>query len=212
MASALSTQEASEQRIVLQNIDWETYERILDSHKDESVPRFTYDRGRLEIVSPSSEHEKLKHTVTIFVEVVAEEMNVDVEGLGSTTFRREDLVGGFEPDSCFYIENAERMRAKTEIDLHVDPPPDLIIEIDITSPSVNKFPLFAQLGVPEVWLCDGGRWKILALAGDEFAERRESVSLPGVTGEVIERFVEESRTLKRPEWLRRVREWARGRR
>ena len=204
MATVLSS--SADQRVVLHDIDWETYESILEAHRDRSVPRFTYDRGRLEIMSPSPEHEQLKDIAAQLVNVVAEEMVLDLQGLGSTTFRREDLERGFEPDACFYIQNAARIRGKTELDLRTDPPPDLVIEID-TSPSINKFPIFAQLGVPEVWRYNGKRWIILVLEGGEYVEREESVALPGLTGSVITRFVEEGRTLRRPEWLRLVRSW-----
>ena len=91
-------------------------------------------------MSPSPEHEVASHTLSLLVEILAEELNIDVYGLGSTTFNREDLERGFEPDSCFYIQNEERIRGKNRIDLAFDPPPELVIEIDITSPSINKLP------------------------------------------------------------------------
>ena len=206
MATVLSP---PEQRMVLDNISWETYERILEDHRDKSVPRFTYDRGRLEIMSPSPEGEKLKENTALLVNAVAEGMDIDIEGLGSTTFRREDLDRGFEPDGCFYIQNVKRVKGKTELDLRTDPPPDVVIEIDITNPSINKFPIFAQLGVPEVWRYDGGRWMVLALADGEYIEQAASIALPGLTAALILRFLEESQTLRRPDWLKRVREWAR---
>jgi Uma2 family endonuclease len=198
-----------EQRIVLENITWDVYERLLDAHQDRSVPRFTYDRGSLEIMSPSPEHERLKHVVALFVEVVAEELSINVEGLGSTTFRRADLQRGFEPDACFYVQNAGRIRGKTELDLTVDPPPDVVIEIDLTSPSLAKFPIFAQLGVPEVWRYDGRRWQIFCRADVAYVEQAESLALPGLTAEVLTGLLAESRMLDRLEWLRRVRTWVR---
>lgn len=206
MATVLSP---PDQRVVLENIGWEMYGQILAAHRSRSVPRFTYDRGRLEITSPSPEHEKLKHTISVLVEALAEGMDIDVEGLGSTTFRREDLERGFEPDACFYIQSVELIRGKVELDLRTDPPPDLVIEIDITSPSINKFPIFAQLGVPEVWRYDSEHWIIWALEGEEYIQREEGIVLPGLTGALILRFLKESRTLRRPVWLKRVREWAR---
>ena len=198
----------TDQRIVLDNISWEMYESLLEAHRDRSAPRFTYDQGRLEIMSPSPEHETLKDVAAQLVNIVAEELEADLQGLDSTTFRREDLDGGFEPDACFYIKNAVRIRGKTELDLRIDPPPDLLIEIDITSPSINKFPIFAQLGVPEVWRYDGQRWIILVVEGEGYVEREKSTALPGLSGVAIERLIEEGRSMRRPEWLRRVREWA----
>jgi Uma2 family endonuclease len=162
-------------------------------------------------MSPSPEHERLKDLAALFVNAAAEAMDIDLEGLGSTTFRREDLKRGFEPDSFFYVQSVERVRGKTELDLRIDPPPDLLIEIDITSPSISRFPLFAQVGVPEVWRCDGERWMILALEGGEYIERKESAALPGLTAARIGHFVEEGRTMRRPEWLRWVRDSVRQR-
>ena len=196
-----------EQRVVLDKITWDLYEQLLATHRDRSVPRFTYDRGRLEIMSPSAEHEELKHMVALFVEVIAEEMNINVRGLGSTTFRREDLQRGFEPDACFYVQSVTRIRGKTELDLTIDPPPDMVIEVDLTSPSLEKFSIFAQLGVPEVWRYDGRQWQILQLVGEEYVKQVQSPALPGVTAEVLTNLLAESRSLDRLLWLRRVRTW-----
>jgi Uma2 family endonuclease len=198
-----------EQRIVLDHITWDLYERLLAVYQDCSVPRFTYDRGRLEIMSPSPAHERLKHMVALFVEVVAEEMQIHVEGFGSTTFRRADLQRGFEPDECFYVQNVARMQGKTELDLTSDPPPDVVIEIDLSSPALAKFPLFAQLGVPEVWHYSGRQWQILGLVGAEYLPQTQSTAMPGLTAAVLSRWLDESLTLERLAWLRQVRAWGR---
>jgi Uma2 family endonuclease len=199
----------AEQRVVLHNIGWNTYERLLADHENNSAPRFTYDRGELEIMSPSPEHEAFNRSIALLVEFVAAEMGIDVYDLGSTTFRREDLERGFEPDSCFYIQNEERIRGKNRRDLVVDPPPDLVIEIDITSPSLNKLPIYAQIGVPEVWRYDGERITILVLEDSGYMEKVESFVLPPVTGRVLTDLVEKSKSMKRTIWLKSVREWVR---
>ncbi len=199
-----------EQRIMLRNVSWETYERLLADHTDSSSPRFTYDRGALEIMSPSPEPERVNRSIAMFVEVLAETMNLDWDNLGSTTFKREDLERGFEPDSCFYIQNAELIKGKDRIDLNIDPPPDLIIEIDITGESLNKLPIYAQLGIPEVWRYDGKRLIMLALKGDEYIECERSFAFPYLAASVISAFIEESKSLKRAAWLRSIREWARS--
>jgi Uma2 family endonuclease len=193
----------------LYGVSWETYERLLTEHQESSGTHFTYDQGRLEIMLLSVKHEKPNRALALLVEVIAEEMGIDVENLGSTTFKRKDLERGFEPDSCFYIQNAERIRGKEEIDLAVDPPPDLVIEIDISSPSLNKFSLFAALGIPEVWRYDGARVSIFRLDTNEYREQAESGVLPKITGEVLTRFIAEDKILKRTAWLRQVREWVR---
>jgi Uma2 family endonuclease len=199
----------AEQRIVLDNIPWETYESLLHAHRDRSVPRFTYDGGQLEIMSPSAEHEQLKDTIALLVHVVAEEMEINAEGFGSTTFRREDLARGFEPDACFYGISLARVKGKTELDLRTDPPPDLVVEIDITRPSLDKFSIFAALGIPEVWRWDDGRLQIFRLVDGQYVEQAESTVLPGLTAAVLTRFLTDSRTLDRLAWLRRIRAWVR---
>lgn len=199
-----------EQRVLLENISWELYEGLLEAHRDFSVPRFTYDRGRLEIMSPSAEHEQLKETVSLLINIVAEEMDLNAEGFGSTTFRRQDIDRGFEPDVCFYVANLAQVKGKREIDLQSDPPPDVVVEIDITRSSLDKFAVFAQLGIPEVWRHDGEQLRMFQLADAGYHEVSPSPIFSGVTGEMVSRFLEDSRVDERLIWLRNVRAWARG--
>lgn len=199
-----------EQRIVLHGISWETYESLLKDHEDKSAPRFAYDRGALEIMSPSPEHEMMNRRIASLIIAIMEETEIEAEDFGSTTFRREDLKRGFEPDTCFYIEeSAEQMRGKKRLDLDVDPPPDLALEIDITSPSINKFPIYADLGVPEVWRYDGKRLEVFRLEGGEYKAVSESLALPGFTGGELSKLIEEGKSMKRFEWIKKVREAAR---
>ena len=190
---------------ILSGVSWETYERLLADMQDSHAAHFAYDRGVLEIMAPSYEHESIKEIIALLVNVLAEELDIDIQGGGSTTFRRKDLARGFEPDECFYIQHAELVRGKKQIDLDQDPPPDLIIEIDITSPSLNKFPIFAALGIPEVWRYDGARVAIFTLVDNDYVDRPESVALPKVTSAILTEFIDASKQLKRPVWLRQVR-------
>jgi Uma2 family endonuclease len=196
----------AEQKVLLSDISWQTYERLLEDHQDSSAPRFTFDRGTLEIMSPSPEHEAYNRSIALLVEFAAEELSVDVYDLGSTTFRREDLERGFEPDSCFYIQHEEQVRGKSRIDLAVDPPPDLVIEVDITSPSINKLPIYARLGIPEVWRYDGEKLEILKLGNNRYVEVAESTALAPLTSSVLTGLIERSKSLRRTTWLREVRE------
>lgn len=198
------------QSVILKGISWETYERLLAEHTESSGTHFTYDRGRLEIMVLSAEHEALKHALEVLVEIFAEELNIDVRGFGSTTFRRADLDRGFEPDACFYIQQELRVRGKREIRLSVDPPPDLIIEVDVSHPSLNKLSLFATLGIPEVWRYDSAHVIILKLTEEGYEERVESTALPGVTSEALSQFVQENSQVQPTVWRRHVREWARN--
>ncbi len=202
-------QQVGEQRFVLGHVSWATYESLLADYADARSPRFTYSEGMLEIMSPSSEHEELKEALATIADIVAEEQQVEFKRLGSTTFRRRDLKRGTEPDECFYIQNVERIRGKKEIDLTVDPPPDLIIEVEITSPAVPKLPVYARLGVPEIWLYDGRVPRILRLAGDQYENSNRSGVLPCLTESVLSEFLEQSKTLSTLAWRRVVRTWAR---
>ncbi len=207
-----------EGRVTLRNVGWETYEMLVEEDPDRSAPRFFYDRGELEIVSPSFEHEQIADIVALLVDRLATELEMDVASARSTTFKREDLSRGFEPDASFYFpENAAKVRGKRRLSLDEgDPPPDLVVEVDITSPSASKLPIYARLGVPEVWRNDGERLEILALRGREeeshYAELPESRLLAPakVPADSLTRFVVEGLRSERPAWTRKVREWARG--
>lgn len=202
-----------DQRVLLRSVSWETYERLVAEREERPVPRFFYDRGVLEIVSPSKSHESVSRVVGLLVEELAVEMDLDVESAGSTTFKREDLEGGFEPDECFYFRSIECVRGKRDVDLDAgDPPPDLVVEVDVTNPSLDKLPIYARLGIAEVWrYIAGGRMEMLELRGGSYGAIAESRVLPFLMGDALVRFVEEGLTTRRPTWVRGVREWARRR-
>lgn len=191
----------AEQRVVLHNTSWGTYERLLEERGDRRVPRFAYDRGELEIMSPSTEHESISYYVGLLVAVLAREGGFGLFGAGSTTYNREDVGRGFEPDQSFYVRNADRVRGKSRIDLTVDPPPDLVVEVDITSPSLSKLPIYARLGVPEVWRHEGNRFSALVLENEGYVEAAESTVLPPLTGEVLSDLIEKSKSLDIAAWL-----------
>jgi Uma2 family endonuclease len=205
-----TTKRPAEHRIILHNTSWETYQRLMKERGESRVPRFAYDRGELEIMSPSTEHESIAYYIGLLVAMFAEEAGVDLHGAGSTTFDREDLGRGFEPDACFYVQNAERVRGKPRIDLGLDPPPDLLIEVDITSPSLDKFPIYARVSTPEIWHHDGERLAIFELRGGEYVEISGSRILSPLSGEALSSFIVQSSSLDIATWMRQVREWTRG--
>ncbi len=207
MASVL---ERAEQRLVLHDVSWRTYEDLLEDCEDKSSPRFTYDRGVLEIMSPSAEHEEYNRTIAMLVEVVAEELNIDVRNLGSTTFKRDDLLRGAEPDSCFYIQSASRIAGKTSVDLAIDPPPDLVIEIDITRDSMDKLSLYAAIGIPEIWRFEGDNVSMFLLAGESYEETDRSAAIYILTKDTIQDFVNKSKSLGRTAWLKSLRQGVRS--
>jgi Uma2 family endonuclease len=209
MTATLTPTEQVTQKVILDNISWETYQRLMEERGERPKPRYAYDRGRLEIMVTSYEHENLKHVIATLVELLAGEFEIDIEGAASTTFQREDLAQGFEPDASFYIQQVARIRGQKRIDLDTDPPPELVIEIDITHPSLNKFPIFAGLGIPEVWRYHKQALIILKLEGETYRAQEVSEIFPGLTSVALTRLIAESQQIKRTEWLRNVRELAR---
>jgi Uma2 family endonuclease len=210
MSTVLNPPKTAESRVVLHNISWQTYQRLLEERGDCSAPRLTYDRGELEIMSPTAKHEDVNESIKLLVNLTSMELGPILRGLGSTTFAREDIDRGFEPDSCFYVRNESQIRGKERIDLSVDPVPDIVVEIDITSSSVNKRAVFAQFGVPEVWRYHGTKIEILILADGSYISSDVSLVLPVFTAEALTKLVADSLTLARPDWMRGVREWARA--
>jgi Uma2 family endonuclease len=209
MTATLTPPEQVTQKVILDNISWETYQRLMDERGERPKPRYAYDRGRLEIMVSSYEHENLKHVIATLVELLAGELEMDIEAAASTTFQREDLAQGFERDASFYIQHAARIRGQKQIDLDADPPPELVIEIDITHPSLNKFPIFAGLGIPEVWRYHKQALIILRLEGNTYRAQEASEIFRGLTSVALTRLIAESQQINRTEWLRNVRELAR---
>lgn len=200
----------SEQKVILEGISWETYERLLSENPEKPGTRFTYDQGALEIMVVSFGHESLSRTIAQLVELIAGEMDLDYEAAGSTTFKRKDLAKGFEPDGCFYIREPERIRGQKQIHLRKDPPPDLVIEVDITSYSLNKLPIYFKIGISEVWRYAEGTLRLLKRTQSGYIEAATSVLLPGVSTSVLNEFIDRAKTAKRNIWMREVREWARS--
>lgn len=189
-----------EQRVVLNHVQWETYERILEDHLDCSVPRFTYDQGVLEIMSPSAEHEWYNQLVSDLVKLLARELRIDILSLGSTTFKRESAKQGFEPDSCFYVTRIREVRGKARVDMAADPPPDMVVEVVVTHPSVSKFPICAAFGIPEIWTYDGDRLSMYQLRGTEYAEAPFSRVLGNLNAKQLGEFLELGKALDSLAW------------
>jgi Uma2 family endonuclease len=208
---ATPTIAAPEERVLLENARWETYEALLANYEDCQAPRMAYDHGKLEILMTISEsHERFNQTLASAVELVAEEWEIEFVALRSTTYRRKELRLGAEPDSCFYLQNAERIRQVEKIDLSVDPPPDLVIEVQVSRSLVSKLSIWAGLEVPEIWVTNGETIRILCLVGGSYEERARSQALHPLTTDVLEDFLGKSATMPTLAWRKLVREWARN--
>lgn len=161
-----------EQRLVLYNIDWATYQRLLVDLDGRHL-RLNYDRGRLEIMTTSSRHARWKTLLARFFDVLTEELNIPILGLGSFTFQREDLDRGLEPDECWYVAHEREVRDREQIDLSVDPPPDLVVEIEVSRSVIDRLQILGALGVPEIWRFDGAKLTVMRLADDRHYEACE---------------------------------------
>lgn len=201
-----------ETRVVLESISWSLYQQLLRELGDNRGARLAYDNGRLEITSPSDSHEYVKTIVGRLIEAYADAMDIDIDGLGSWTMKREELKKGIEPDECYYVQSLPAIADKQELDLSVDPPPDLAIEVDISWSSLPKQPIYAALGVPEVWRFDGKRFKILRRtdAGD-YAEASQSGCFPGFPIDEVNRLVQVGLKSRQPAAVKALRQWIKER-
>lgn len=194
------------ERVVLHGISWETYERILNEHNEVSNRHFAYNEGDLEIMVLGYQHETLKARLSELITEIARILEIDYEGAASTTFRIKAKKKGFEGDATFYFKNAETIRKKTEINLSKDPPPELVIEIDITHGSLPKFPIFADLGIEEVWRFDGEKVRFHRLDGKRYKETTKSVCLKNVKSETVTKLLFAAGQMKRIDWIKLVHE------
>jgi len=196
------------QKIVLQNVSWQTYQALLADMGDHRASRLTYDQGTLEIKMPSNLHEIINRLLARMVTTLTEELGLDLKDYGSTTLDREDLEKGVEPDSCFYIQNADRVQGLNS-DTATDPPPDLAIEVDITSSSTRRMEVYKRLGIPEVWRYTKKGLTISQLQNGEYVELEFSPTFAMVSPAVIAQFLQLRETTDDNAVIRALRTWLR---
>jgi len=164
------------QTVVLKDIDWSEFEEILEELGENRSSRIAYDNGILSIMTPLPEHEVNKVLIGDLLKVLLEELELDFWSLGSTTFKNKIMLQGIEPDDCFYIQNESLIRGKDRIDLAIDPPPDLAIEVDLTSRSNPN--IYAKLGVAELWRFEKGKLRIDILLDGIYVDSEASSIFP----------------------------------
>jgi Uma2 family endonuclease len=198
-----------ETRIVLDNISWATFEALVAD--DERVsPRFAYDQGTLEIMSPSAAHEWFHRLVGRVIEAYTLERLIPIRSGGSTTMKAQLKERGLEPDECYYVSREPLVRGREKIDLNRDPAPDLAIEVEISRSAVNKLAIYADLGVREVWFYDGDAIRMEVMQPDgKFAPQLESSELPGLTVDIVEAFLARRSDSDETTWVRSIHDWAR---
>ena len=201
-----------DRRYVLHGIRWRTYKAIRKDLDDRGIRLYlTYDRGSLEIMSPSGRHERRKRRFGRLIEVMTEELQIAICSGGSTTFRRKLKKRGLEPDECYWVEHEPRVRAKEEVDLDVDPPPDIAIEIEYSRSILDKLGVYAALGFPEVWRYDGRSLRVARLQPDgTYVEGDYSPSFPWLPLADLVRFLKLVGTTDETSWIRDFRAWVRA--
>ncbi|NJN21762.1 MAG: Uma2 family endonuclease [Leptolyngbya sp. RL_3_1] len=183
------TKPIGEKRMAFQALDWPAFKQIQQLLTERTRARFTYDDGVLEITMPLEGHERIARLVELFIRILVVEMGLKLKTMGSTRLDREDLLKSAEPDNGYYIQNYARV-ADHEVDLKVDPAPDLVVEVDITHTDINKNALYASLGVSEFWRLNGRDWQILVLADGSYGEQEQSLTFPLVEKADLYRFLE----------------------
>ncbi|MCP4696857.1 MAG: Uma2 family endonuclease [Gammaproteobacteria bacterium] len=194
--------------LLLKDVSWTNFESILEALGEERASRIAYSRGMLEIMAPLPEHEIDKKLIGDMVQAMLEELGIDFWPLGSTTFKNKKMTQAIEADECFYIEHEAAVRGKLRINLEVDPPPDLAIEIDISNRT--RFDNYQKLGVPEFWRYDGKKLEISVLRDGVYVKTVESLHFPNLpAAEAIPLFLAQAPRDGRNAAMRAFRAWVR---
>lgn len=196
VTTSTPTQEqfAASARVVLRGVSWQTFKALLADVGDDRAWRIAYAQGVLEIRMSLQEHEQPKGLIESFVEAIADELEIEVMKLGALTLQREDLTRAIEPDTCFYIQNESRVRGK-KINLPDNPPPDLAVESDYTSSSINKFQIYASFGVPELWRYTKNTLEVYQLVEGNYNPCEQSLVFPFLPIAEVPEFIEHSKTI-----------------
>lgn len=193
---------------VIYGVSWEIYESLVKKYWGENCPRLTYDSGILEVeMTNSLKHEEDSRNLSAIFELIAFELEIDFRRSGSTTFQRQNIRKGFEPDASFYIQSCELIEGKFNIGINNKFPPDLTIEVNRTSSSVPRMPIFAAFGVKEIWRFAGEEVKFYTLENKVYLETETSIALPILSGKQATEFLRESREMKSTAWAKKIRNW-----
>ncbi|BAZ03844.1 Uma2 family endonuclease [Calothrix sp. NIES-3974] len=196
------------QQLLLEDVSWEQFENILAELGEHRAARISYSNGFLEIMVPLPEHEKAKEIIGDMVKILLQELSINYDALGSTTLKNEAMSQGVEPDACFYIQNQAAVIGKNRINLNMDPPPDLAIEIDITSRT--QLGNYQMLGVPELWRYEKQGLKIHVLENGKYVESNCSPTFPGIPIiELVNQYIQQSQFIGSSQAIRAFRDWLR---
>lgn len=194
------------QQLLLKNVSWQQFQEILANLGESRNSRIAYSQGMLEIRVPLPEHQSDKVIIGDLVKAILEEIDIEFRSLGSTTFENEQMLAAVEPDDCFYIQNEAAIRGKKRLNLTVDPPPDLAIEIDITSKT--KLTTYQNLRVPELWRYTGQKLEINLLQAGKYVQSNKSLIFSNLPiTEAIPEYLERSKVIGRNATMKLFRAW-----
>lgn len=194
---------------IFRDVSWEMYEQFLAENDERHIPH-SYIHGELRLMAPSIRHESPKKWIARLIEALTEELNYPCRSIGSLTLKLGIEQKGAEPDEAYLIANAPALQGKREYGIKTDPPPDLIVEIDITSPSLNRLPVYASLGVPEAWIYDGEQLQVGSLRDDAVYETVDaSLAFPTLPMPESAEWIEKAYETDETAWIRSFRQWVR---
>ncbi len=209
MMATITTPARGDQRVVFHDVSWHTYVGLLKA-KGEGVVRLSYHRGVLEIMTLSQLHERLSRLLNRLVIEITQELGLELASVGSTTMHAEELNSGAEADESYYVRNEEIVREREEYDPAIDPPPDLAVEVDLSSTSSRRMLIYAELGIPEVWQYDGEHLVFQSLGEDgRYRVVERSLSFPALRGADLERFIARRGTVGENALADEFRQWFR---
>ncbi|MEG4205051.1 Uma2 family endonuclease [Microcoleus sp. Pol7_A1] len=182
------------QQLLVEDVNWQQFESILAELGERRASRLSYSNGRLEIMVPLPEHEKAKEIIGDMVKILLETRQIAFESLGSTTLKNERMSQAVEPDTCFYIQNQAAVIGKNRLDMSIDPPPDLAIEIDLTSRT--QLDNYQILGVPELWRYARRGLQINVLQAEQYIESDVSPTFPNIPiVELVNLYTQQSQSI-----------------
>ncbi|MBD2088449.1 Uma2 family endonuclease [Microcoleus sp. FACHB-1515] len=204
-----------EQRVILPDVSWQQFEMLLQELGDDRTSYLTFDRKRLELMTPTAEHQRCNQLIESLILLLADELNVSVSAEGAVLLKRADLLCATEPDSSYYLDRPAPLDRRV-VDLMRDLPPDLVVEVAITKSAINKLAIYAALEISEVWryVTQAGEEALLKgtltfyqLQGDRYVETPNSQAFPMLTTDRVVQFLEHSDAIGLPQALRTLRAW-----